>query len=177
MLTESHADVMAEVMNLGMGHAASSLNELIGSHIALSVPEQLQQVHWSSIAAVHIGFDGLLKGNMALIFPAESARTLARLLTGDPLQDDDASRKMAIEETGNILLNGVIGAFSNLVEDEVSFSIPCYTENPALIARLMEDGTATLSRFAVPEHQMEGEILVYLEVQSADRLLRALAAH
>jgi chemotaxis protein CheC len=188
-LQEYQSDVLAEVMNLGMGHAANALNELVGAHIHLRVPsvslataseaqEQIAQLGWIPLSAVHMEFSGSLDGNVAMLFPEASAVKLVALLTGDEGGHDDVDgvRRATLEEAGNILLNGVVGAISNLLENQVEFSVPFYSESDRIVEQLTansKDGWVLLSRahFRVSGQQIEGEILLYFEIHSLEVLL------
>src|ERR1035437_5094221 len=139
-LNELQLDALKEVINLGVGHAAGSLNELVGTPISLRVPEvcimtiQEAREHvatsgWGQLASVQMSFSGSLKGDVALVFPSDSAVKLVALLTGDKGSncDVDGIRAATLEETGNIILNGVVGSIANLLRQSISFSLPYYS--------------------------------------------------
>jgi chemotaxis protein CheC len=193
MLTDSRADVLTEIMNMGVGNAANSLNQLVGTHVELRVPgvsmvtaseaqARIESMGWVPLSTVQLEFSGSLRGNVALMFSGEGAVKLVSLLTGDCGEhaDIDGMRKATLEEAGNILLNGVVGAVSNLMDNQLAFSVPYYSESQRVIERLTascdEDAHVILSRahFNVAEHQIEGEILLYFEVASLEGLLAAL---
>jgi CheY-specific phosphatase CheX len=118
-LTPQQNDMLTELANIGMGHAASTLNNLIGHRVRLQVPsvEIISHAHPAltgdgSVAAVSMGFRGSFSGNAALMFPAESAAILVAALTGEA-PDADLSEELragTLAEVGNILLNGVMGS-------------------------------------------------------------------
>ncbi|MEZ5400099.1 MAG: chemotaxis protein CheC [Bryobacteraceae bacterium] len=192
VLNENQADVLAEVMNLGMGHAGNSLNELVGAHIELRVPSvalvsaaeaqaRIEQLGWEPLSSVQLEFSGSLNGNVALMFPGDSAVQLVSLLTGDDGAHDDVDglRRATLEEAGNILLNGVVGAVSNLLANQISFSAPYYSESDRVVERLTaRSGNAWIllsrAQFKVADCPIEGEILLYFEILSLEVLLDAL---
>ncbi|MGC4049521.1 MAG: chemotaxis protein CheC [Paludibaculum sp.] len=193
-LTELQTDVLKEVINIGVGYAASSLNDLVGTHVSLTVPDaalltleeakvRIQMHGMASFSAVQMNFSGLLKGNVALLFPSDSAAKLVSLLTGEETGagDLDGLRAATLEEAGNILLNGMVGSISNLIDGHLAFSIPHYTAEGELPNRLLaltgEDGSHVIlarARFDVAQHQIEGEILLFLEIGSIEILMAAL---
>jgi len=193
-LTELQLDALKEVINLGVGYAAGSLNELVGTPISLRVPDvdimcldearlRATALGWSRVASVHLAFSGPLKGNVALVFPYDSAVKLVSLLTGDEggNPDVDGIRAATLEETGNIILNGVVGSISNLLKGEISFSIPYYSEQGGLPARFSgADHTAPAqiifarARFGVAQEEIEGEIFLFFEMRSLESLVAAL---
>jgi chemotaxis protein CheC len=193
-LTEMERDALKEVINLGVGYAAGSLNELVGTPISLCVPEvdilcldearvRATTMGWSRVASVHLAFSGPLKGNVALVFPYDSAVKLVSLLTGDEgsNSDVDGIRAATLEETGNIILNGVVGSISNLLQGKISFSIPYYSEQGGLPARFAgTDKTSAAqvvfarARFGVARQEIEGEIFLFFEMGSLESLVAAL---
>jgi chemotaxis protein CheC len=193
-LTELQHDALREVFNVGVGYAAGSLNELLGTPISLRVPDvdvlaldearlRVIAFGWGRVASVQLSFWGPLEGNVALVFPYDNAVKLVSLLTGDEgcNSDVDGIRAATLEETGNIILNGVVGSISNLLQGQISFSIPYYSEQGGLPARFAgAEASAGLqvifarARFGVAEHEIEGEIFLFLEIGSLETLVAAL---
>ncbi len=194
ILTELQTDALKEVINLGVGYAASSLNDLVGTHVSLCVPEvamlswdeakqRIAASGWDVLSTVQLQFSGQLKGNVALVFPSDSAGKLVSLLTGDEggSQDVNGIRAATLEEAGNILLNGVVGSISNLLGESISFSVPYYSEVAGLPAGLVGPGGTegfhiifARARFMVACHEIEGEILLFFEVGSLEVLIEVL---
>jgi chemotaxis protein CheC len=191
-LTELQLDALKEVINIGVGYAAGSLNELVGTPISLRVPDvdvldldnartRVAAFGWSRVASVHLAFSGALKGNVALVFPYDNAVKLVSLLTGDEGSnpDVDGIRAATLEETGNIILNGVVGSVSNLLQGQTSFSIPYYSEQGGLPTRFagVEAGAHVVlarARFGVAQHEIEGEIFLFFEMGALESLVDAL---
>jgi chemotaxis protein CheC len=192
-LTELQVDALKEVMNLGVGYAASSLNELVGAHVSLCVPEvavltyegavaRFADLGWNILSTVQLRFSGPLKGDVALIFPSDSAVKLVSLLTGDEgsNSDVDGIRAATLEEAGNILLNGVVGSISNLLDENISFSVPYYSEGGLPKGLGSSGGTSPVhvifarARFKMAEHEIQGEILLFLGLGYLEALVHAL---
>jgi len=193
-LTALQMDALKEVINIGVGYAAGSLNELVGAPISLRVPEvdvltleeareRVVRFGWGQVSSVQMAFAGPLKGNVALVFPSDSAVKLVSLLTGDEgaNTDVDGLRAATLEETGNIILNGVVGSVSNLLEEQISFSIPYYSEQGGLPVRFAGVEPSSLvhvifatARFGVALHEIEGEIFLLFETGSLQTLIAAL---
>lgn len=193
-LNELQLDALKEVINLGVGYAASSLNELVGRPISLRVPEvevlsledamlRANAFGGGRVASVRLVFSGALSGSAVLAFPYDGALRLVLLMTGDEGSntDVDGIRAATLEETGNILLNGVVGSVSNLVQGSIAFSIPYYTEQGGLPERYLDAefvaGARVVlarSRFGVAGHEIEGEIFLFFEMGSLERLVEAL---
>jgi chemotaxis protein CheC len=104
-------------------------------------------------------------------------------MTGDEGSntDVDGIRAATLEETGNILLNGVVGSVSNLLQGKISFSIPYYSEQGGLPEQYAGAEFAghshvilARSRFGVADHEIEGEIYLFFEMGGLERLVQAL---
>jgi len=132
---------------------------------------------------VQLTFSGPINGNVALVFPYENAVKLVSLLTGDEgsNSDVDGIRAATLEETGNIILNGVVGSISNMLQGQISFSIPYYSEQGGLPARFAKLGIAAdvqvilaRARFGVAQHEIEGEIFLFFEMGALQSMVAAL---
>jgi chemotaxis protein CheC len=142
-LTEERIDALQELINIGIGRAASILNEMLESRIILQVPSvkvldfsQLQQeliekFADGQLAAVRLSFTGSFSGTAELVFPTESASVLVALLTGEELgtPDLDSVKIGTLTEIGNIAINGVMGSISNVLNQRMNYTLPIYTED------------------------------------------------
>ena len=91
-LTEEHLDALREISNVGMGHAATALSQMVGETIYLHVP----QVTLTDIAnvpdliggaeqvvvGITLQVRGDAQGNIVLVFPLECAERLVSQLLG-----------------------------------------------------------------------------------------------
>jgi chemotaxis protein CheC len=136
----------------------------------------------SPLAAVLLGFHGAFAGTAALVFPPDSAAKLVSLLTGESpnTPDLDAVRVGTLNEVGNIVLNGVMGSIGNILKQRINYSLPTYAEN-TITALLLPDKLApnttvilAHAHFNVEEHQLEGDVVLLLEVESFGLLKEAI---
>lgn len=138
-LTELQQDAMAELLNIGMGRAASVLSEMVGEEVLLSVPfvdlmsrreatGLLMEKACDRIVAVLQKFSGLCWGDTMLVFPEQQSLELVRSLFKDtdttPLEVMTEMEQEALMEIGNIILNACIGSISNMLHIEVSSTLP-----------------------------------------------------
>ena len=94
-LTDVERDALAEIANMGVSRAASSLRQMVGEQVLLSVPavkivtrETAAEVGRTAatqtkLVAVQQSFDGPFAGSALLIFPAAQSLELVRLIVGD----------------------------------------------------------------------------------------------
>jgi len=187
-ITPEQKDALTELINIGVGHAASTLNCLINHKIRLTVPSvefwDVQSINNNpsvdgNVSSVSMSFHGDLHGSASLVFPVQSARTLVAILTGEPIDsaelDDLHSGTLA--EVGNILLNGVMGSMGNMLATTVNYSVPVYQESSGHQILGHHDAKITLmarANFYIDELCVEGNILLFFELNSFHNLLQAI---
>jgi chemotaxis protein CheC len=120
-------DALREVANIGAGHAATALSQMVGETIMITVPTinvaRLEEIPPQvaapdePVAAVLMHMLGDLTGRTLLVFPRRTARRIAGLLlhreaSGDELSEMEQS---AIKEAGNILSSAYMNALSDFM--------------------------------------------------------------
>lgn len=192
-LTPDQIDALKELINIGVGRAASVLSEMVHCHISLQVPfikilspitlkKEMEELGRYQIAAVRLGFKGPFSGSAALVFPPDSASKLVAVLTGEEpgSLDLDSVRAGTLCEVGNIVINGVMGSVANVLKRSINYSLPNYMEDSIdnLLAsdEPAPDATVLLARtrFTIEQLQIEGDIILIFEVGSFDALLAAI---
>ena len=195
-LTTDQLDALKELVNIGVGQAAGMLNEMIEFRIQLHIPvikflspqllqqELVERLGAEQISAVQLDFSGSFQGTAELFFPTESAATLVAILTGEEVgsADLDSLKIGTLTEVGNIVINGVMGSISNVLEQPLRYALPSYTEDKidhlVLLKKLDEDTTILLAqaRFEIEELQIQGDIVLFFNVGSFQALLSAIEA-
>lgn len=135
-LNELQLDALKEISNIGMGHAATALSQLIGQSVSLRVPH----VKISDISRVPdclggaerlmVGITlqilGDARGSIMLLFPQESAHHLLGSLPGSQgkalVMNEMAVS--ALKEVGNILASAYLSALGNLLNITLIPSVP-----------------------------------------------------
>jgi chemotaxis protein CheC len=121
-------DALREVANIGAGHAATALSQMINSTIMISVPtiniSRLEEVPpqvsapEEPVAAVLMHMMGDLTGRTLLVFPKTTAARLAELMLRRPPGTTTELGEMeqsAIKEAGNILSSAYMNALSDFM--------------------------------------------------------------
>ena len=161
-LTEEHLDALREISNVGMGHAATALSQMVGQTIHLHVP----QVTMTDIAdvpdllggpeqvvvGITLQVRGDAQGNILLVFPLESAERMVCQLLGRDRVDDvfDEMGISTVKEVGNILASSYLGAMGSLLNLSLLPSIPLLANDMAgaviyfLLIELSEEGNQAL---------------------------------
>jgi chemotaxis protein CheC len=192
-LTAVQQDALIELLNIGFGRAAASLSQLTGHRVLLDVPQvtihpveevasALERVITEDVASVHQIFSGPVSGDALLMLDQSGAGMLKELLTNEPALPFaiDASAREVITEVGNILLNACLGTFGNILNVQVSFSVPQLNlESVGVILASLRVNRMGV-RYALVVHagfklrdaEVRGYLVIVLSVASLDRLIR-----
>lgn len=136
-LSEDDSDSIAELFNIGMGPPAAALSDLVGEPVDLSVPslrlvkrlgvaDELAVDASSPVIAVREAFHGPFSGEAMLVFSqAAGLAMVQRLIPGElPPEERDEALRDTLGEIGNIILNGCVASFSNMIRQEVEGGVP-----------------------------------------------------
>ncbi len=187
--TSYQMDALKEFINIGVGRAAASLNEMLKFRVILDVPfvkvlsplqfkREMEDLGDKNLSSVKMGFYGPFSGTAALVIQPESASKLVNALTGA------AAVKTSLEETlrevANIVLNGVLGSMANILKHHISYSLPAYAEvtvkNLFFSEKIGNDTIFLLvrTRFKIRQIEVEGNIILLFTVGAFDTLLSAI---
>ncbi|OPY27608.1 MAG: purine-binding chemotaxis protein [Methanocella sp. PtaU1.Bin125] len=138
-LTEFQLDALRELGNIGTSHAATSLSQLVGSTINITVPAiALEKIeHISSIISEEKVVGILLDirdgdntvGYLYTMFPERSAFRIVDTLMGQPLGTTGGITEVeqsAIMEVGNILASSFCDALAEFLGMVLLPSPPCF---------------------------------------------------
>jgi len=192
-MTPEQIDALKELINIGVGRAAAMLNQMVNIRVHLKVPvvkilmlsnlvpefEELESEH---LAMVRLNFKEGFSGTAALIFPTDSASNLVAALTGEEVGtlELDSVRAGTLKEVGNIMINGIMGSIGNALKLRINYSIPSYTESTIkqliLLNENNENKVVVLAktRFALYEYQVEGDIILFFDMASFDKLANSI---
>lgn len=191
-ITDGQLDILTKLINVGIGQAAKMLNEMIEFRIRLQVPllqvlsgVELQDVlrerlGFDPLSSVQLDFSGSFAGTAQLVFPTESAASLVSVLTGEEVEspDLDSLKIGTLTEVGNIVINGVMGSMSNMLDQPMHYAVPTYTEEDIEhLVPMREPSNSVLlarARFDVEELQLKGDIILFFKVGSFQDLLTVI---
>lgn len=124
-LTELQLDALREVGNIGAGHAATTLSELIDRKVLITVPQikllpfpQLLQAMGGSeraVAAACSRISGDISGSMLFVLPQESVFLMLSLLQGREVRVSSVlsdAGKEELRRTGDILATSYLNALA-----------------------------------------------------------------
>lgn len=141
-LTELQTDALAEMFNVGAGHAAASLSEIVGDEVLLSIPRiafcrreelgtSLALLRSERLGAVRQDFSGAFSVNASLLFTEDKALEIVREMLGSQVSVDDLPEfeQEAMCELGNIILNACMASISEMLGVEMTSTLPQYLVN------------------------------------------------
>ena len=196
MINELQKDLLREYINVFIGQAANMLSEMANQRVLLSVPE-VEIVNMAEeevlshelfshghIVSSSMKFGNDFSGRAMLIFPAKKAKLLVDACMGresEEIQDEEFhlidTDFDVLKEISNVILNSVIGEFSNLLDTTVEFSIPdvellfvseneqkMYLKNDIYMLMLY-------TSFQLAEAEVEGVVIVALGMNSLNKLI------
>jgi chemotaxis protein CheC len=191
--TVDQIDAIKEIINVGVGRGAKVLNGMLGAHVQLQVPTlkilspdeftgEMQSFNQDPLSCVSLPFQGNTRGVAELVFPRTTASRLIDVLVQDESDyaDMDSIRAATLTEVGNIVLNAVMGSISNILKFRLTYSIPQYANTEASVilplGGKLQDMTILLAQthFLAQELAVEGNIMLFLEIASFDKLVAAL---
>lgn len=185
-------DGIRELVNIGIGRSAGSLNALTGHHVTLHVPDVIllpkeelreQMPHpAASFSVVNQDYSGAFAGTTVLMFPKKSAESLFQLLTGEEERtpENDELWQMTLLEVGNIIVNAVMGSITNTLGKKLEFHLPEYREDSLdhlIDSSRFRNSTSVIvvhALFSVEDQHIQGEILLILADQSIDVLAASI---
>jgi chemotaxis protein CheC len=136
-LSDIERDALAEIANMGVSRAATSLRQMVGEQVLLSVPaveivsrtvaaELVGRGNTRKLVAVQQSFEGPFSGRALLIFPEAQSLELVRSIVGaeQSLEDVIDLEQEALAETGNIILNACLATIANVLRRTMRMSLP-----------------------------------------------------
>jgi chemotaxis protein CheC len=164
-LSESERDALAEIANMGVSRAATSLRQMVGEQVLLSVPaveivsrtkaaELAERGGAAKLVAVQQSFEGPFSGRALLIFPEAQSLELVRSIVGDEhsLEDIIDLEQEALAETGNVILNACLATIANVLRRTMRMSLPSVVRG---------DGTTL---FQGPALGSESDLVMFLYI-------------
>lgn len=143
VLTDMQNHYFTEAMNISIGKAASSLSEIVGDSVTLSVPvitfltqNDASKIHphpdlkQHKLTGVSQHFSGCFGGEALLLFPEEDSRKIVMMMLGNTIPVDAITEleQEALSEIGNIIINGILGCLANLFKKTLDSELPEYIE-------------------------------------------------
>ncbi|MCE7794582.1 chemotaxis protein CheC [Salipaludibacillus sp. CUR1] len=200
-----HLDILKEAGNIGAGHAAAALSQMLNKTIEMKVPG-VKVIPFNEIgeytggdetivAAVFLRIEGEAPGNMFFILPVKEANRLAQRLTGDLSIDfmGDSLNEMgisALNEAGNILAGSYLSALADFTHLNMQPTPPAIAVD--MITAILSFGLIEMSeagdhaivinteineKGTGPAVSFKGHFFLLPDPPSLDKILNAFGVH
>jgi len=179
-LDELERDALTELLNMGVGRAATFLSKMVSDQVAMSVPlvrivaretaiQTLTRAESSQFVAVGQSFQGRFSGRALLIFPEVNSLELVRAAVGDgySLEEIADLEQEALTEMGNVILNGCLSVIANALKESLEISLP---------SLLRGDGPTILYGEQHPDPRNDLVLLLYIDFSIRSRNIRGYIA-
>ena len=192
-LTELERDALAELSNIAMARAATSLRQMVQTEVLLSVPsvqivtpdeavEIVAKPGNPNLVAVRQDFSGPFSGRALLIFPEAASLELVRAVVGQqlPVEDIVDLEDEALAETGNIILNSWVATIANLLKQRLTMSLPIVIRRDQhhIFESARPETTVILFlhiKFDIRSKEIGGYVALMMDVPSIDELRSLIA--
>jgi len=193
--TRMQLEALKELANIGSAHAATSLSQIIGSSVNMTVPDvslldisDLGTVMGDEVATMVVfELQGDLPhgGFLLLHFSRESASTMAAVMCGVSSCDSPMSElmKSALVEAGNIMVSSFLNASSELL-GIMMLPSPPYLVTDILHATVqslvvgmgvdLDDILVFRIQLTSPEYRIEGNIVLLIEESTLQKVAEIL---
>jgi chemotaxis protein CheC len=193
--TEVQKDALQELANIGAAHSATTLSQMLNTQIGMSVPEinivdiadvsEFVSDELTTMIVFELQGDIPHGGFLILHFPRDSAVRTAHIMQGEdsaPLTFSEMDQS-AIVEVSNIMVSSFLSACSDLLGFNMLPSPPALVVDMAhaaitsLIAQMtveVDDVILFRVQLKSEEHNIAGNILIFLEVTALERIAKRL---
>jgi chemotaxis protein CheC len=134
-----HLDILREIGNIGAGHAATALSNLLNTKIDMSVPnvsvmpfnDMMELVGGAEnvVVSVYFRIEGDAPGSMYFVTSLEQATKIIRQLINNPdfqieeLEGNPLASSV-LQEVGNILIGSYLSSFSDFTKLNLFPTVP-----------------------------------------------------
>ncbi len=195
-LTSLEIDTLREIGSIGTGNAATSLSEMLGKPIRITLPEVRimgynEAIEWiggpeAITAGVLVKISGQMNGLMLSVQSLDFVNLVLNSMLDEDIQDYNELKeleKSALIEIGNIMISTFINALTGLADISLDLTVPCLTvdmQGAILAVPMAEYGGQTDylmtigGNFICNGQEVPCRLLLSPDIRSLNFLLRKL---
>lgn len=194
VLTDFQKDALKEVGNIGIGHATTSLSQMVNKKVSISFPDMkllpLIEVpalvrNEDPVVGVILQLTGDAKGFLLLLLSKRTAKMLIKLILGesDETKEFDEMEVSVLKELANIMGGTYISSLSNFLSISIGISTPsqAYDMSGAIIDQVLclmgpdvNDVLYLKTEFYINEEKIDGKILIFTDADAITNMLEAI---
>ena len=139
-LSSMEIDTLKEIGSIGTGNAATSLSQILGKAVRITLPEVRimeynEAIEWiggpeTVTAGVLVKMGGQLNGIMLSVQQLDFVNMVLDSMLGTSITDYselDEMGRSALIEIGNIMISTFINALSSLADIDIELTVPAFT--------------------------------------------------
>jgi chemotaxis protein CheC len=187
-------DAISEVFNIGVGLAASTLSEMVGQEVVLSLPgaKIVERADISrELPASEVPVSSIFQnfcspfgtGRAILAFPESKSLRLVEVIVGQHgIGELTNLEQEALTEVGNIILNACLAALGDMVGSGIDVSVPEYRalgDWAEMVNGTERDADTLLMlsiQFDLKDMEINGRLMFLLEFAKLRNLINAIAS-
>ena len=195
-LNSLEIDTLKEIGSIGTGNAATSLSQILGKAVRITLPEVRimeynEAIEWiggpeTVTAGVLVKMGGQLNGIMLSVQQLDFVNTVLDSMLGTHIEDYsqlDEMGRSALIEIGNIMISTFINALSSLANISVDLTVPAFAldmQGAILAVPMAEYGGASDyimtigGNLSCEGREMPCRLLLSPDIRSLNFLLRKL---
>ncbi|MEZ5335890.1 MAG: chemotaxis protein CheC [Methanolobus sp.] len=194
-LSELQISALKEIVNIGVGHAVTSLSKMISKEVKIDVPElkvelieKVPEVAGGAdtvVSGVIMEVTGDIDGYIMMMLTEESTRMICKIITNCTESDDifEPINQSLIEEVGHILARSYVSSLSDFLGLDFKISTPMQTFDMlgAIIDHILiemskkaEHALLFDTMFTIENNKMDGVFLTLLEPDSMEVILERI---
>ncbi|MGB8217666.1 MAG: chemotaxis protein CheC [Candidatus Methanoperedens sp.] len=193
-LTDFQQDALKEVGNIGIGHATTSLSQMVNKQVWISLPDlkliplikvPILVQNEAAVVGIILELTGDAKGFLLLLLSKKSAKYLINLVLGmaNETETFDEMEQSVLKEVGNIMSGTYITALSNFLKISIGLSPPLNIYDMAdaiinqivcMMSRDVEDVLFINTEFMINAEKIDGKILIFTDSASLSKMLDSI---
>lgn len=160
-LNQDQRETLQEVTNIAMGQAGSTLAQLLGVFVKLSVPQinfvEMNEINQALamivgndtiVSAVRQAYSGPIRGEAIAIFDDRGHEDLADLMGYDDELTPETERELLLD-TANLLIGACQTGIARLLNMEITFAPPALLAQGTPIGTLIQSDNSPDWKFAL----------------------------
>ena len=191
-LSADQLDALTEIFNVGAGRAASSLSDIVGDEVLLSVPRvefypanevnaKVLSLSSARLGSVKQKFNGPFDLTASLVFTEERALEIVQEMLGSQVQREDLVEyeQEAMCEVGNIILNASLSAMADMLGIFFDSTLPEYSSDTpdVLIGCIVSDTNNPMllilhMNMIIEKRHSQGTLIFWLSSSSLNMLIQ-----
>ncbi len=194
ILTAFEADALKEVGNIGIGHATTSLSQMINKKVWITFPDlkliplvniPVMLKEEDPVVGVILELKGDARGFLLLLMGHRTAKMMIKLVLGetDEAKPFDEMEVSVLKELGNIMGGTYVSSLSNFLTLSIGLSTPSqvYDMSQAILNQVVclmsnevNDVLYLKTEYTINDEKIDGKILIFTDATSLSMILNSL---